>query len=99
FEIDDSLHLLKFWSEFVGDPIQFVRIVSENLDFDRLRRAFQISQNVFQDLNKLNVNTGNALRNLCAQIGDYLLDIAFALGSRFQLDENIAFVLLRGEQA
>ena len=65
--VHDAVNLFNPGPEFVGDAGQFISAVAEDLDFDRLRRTFQIAEHILQDLHELNIDSGNALRDLLAQ--------------------------------
>src|SRR5205085_1776235 len=46
-----------------------------------------------------NVNAGQAPGELLAQVADNFLSVAFALGTRLELDQNVSFILLGCEEA
>src|SRR5262249_39995845 len=97
-EIHNARDLLDLRAQFVGDAVESVAVRTENLDLYRLRRALQVAQHVLEDLDELDVHARDLLGDLLAQVGDNLVHAALALRPGLQLDEDVALVLLSGEE-
>src|SRR5215510_11764454 len=97
--VNHASYFLNPIAKFVADAIQLLRVSPEDLDLHRFGIPLQVSQHVLQDLNEFDVDAGDAVRDLVAQICDSLLDVAVALRPRFEFDEDVTLILLSREKA
>ncbi len=67
--VDLAEHLL----DRFGGLFEHLRIVAEDLDFDRRRAAFEIPEHVLQQLHELDLGRGDGLGQFRPEVGDDLL--------------------------
>src|SRR2546428_14188681 len=96
-EVNDSVDLLDFRREVVGDTIELIGVASEDLDLHRLRRTLKVAQHVLKKLYKFRINAGDTVLDLPAQVFDNFFRAPVSPPARVQLYGNGAFILLGRE--
>ena len=97
--VHDPWDLLDFGANLLGRLSQHGHAVAEQLNLHRFGRAFQVADHILQNLDELDLNPGDVLLDLTAQVGDDFIRGALALGTRLHLDEDVALILLGSKQA
>ena len=97
--VDDARDLLQLRLNLIRDGGEPVGIIAKDLDLDGIGTAFEVAQHVLQQLDEFNLSVGRRLSELAAKRLDDLIGGMFARAARLEPHDDVARVLLRGEQS